>query len=86
MTKDLIVQLPNLLGLVGMVLAGHKARTGWALGVASEFAWAWYAWAAHTPGLYPWCVIWGIIYARNWWAWRKTGRTDAVPEGLVSTG
>ena len=67
---DLLVQAPNLLGFAGMYAAGKKRRVGWALGCVSEVAWAVWATVAHTPGLYPWCAVWAVVYGRNWWLWR----------------
>lgn len=66
-----LVQLPNVMGGAGMVLAGRKKRIGWALGAASEVAWATWAYLSHNPGIYPWCAVWGVVYARNWWLWRR---------------
>ncbi len=73
----LLVQVPNLMGFVAMLLAGKKRRIGWALGFWSEFAWATWATYDHAYGIYPWCVIWSVVYARNWWLWRQGG-THAI--------
>lgn len=75
MTKvelNLLLQVPNLVGCAGAVLAGRKRRAGWALGVAAELAWAtWGYFSGTLVGLLPWCVAWGAVYARNWWKWRR---------------
>jgi hypothetical protein len=76
------VQLPNALGFLGMFLAGKRRRAGWALGLVSEFAWALWAYLDHATGIYPWCVVWGLVYARNWWLWRPTRETgNAISQG-----
>ena len=69
-----VLQLPNALGFLGMWYAGRHHRAGWALGVASEFAWAGWGWASHNPGIYPWCIIWGLVYSRNWIKWTRENR------------
>lgn len=66
-----LIQLPNVMGLTGIWLAGKKRRAGWALGVGSEVAWGLWAWLDHAWGLVPWAVGWGVVYARNWWRWRQ---------------
>jgi hypothetical protein len=68
---NLLVQIPNALGLVGQQLAGRRWRMGWLVGAASEVTWAVWASFAHAYGVLPWCVIWFCGYVRNWWRWRK---------------
>ena len=75
-----LLQLPNLLGFVGIRVAGRGLRLGWTLGLLSEFAWAGWGYASHNYGIFPWCVLWGLVYAGNWHLWRK-----GVPHG-VKTG
>ena len=75
-----LTQLPNVLGFLGMYFAGKKRRIGWLLGASSELAWVWLAYVLDAPGIYPWCVVWSVIYLRNWWLW-KQGDEHAVPTG-----
>jgi len=65
------VWVPNVMGGLGVLVAGNRHRAGWALGFASEFAWAAWGYLDHVPALYPWCVVWGVFYARNWLKWSK---------------
>lgn len=67
---QLLLQVPNAMGLTGVFIAGRKRRAGWALGFLSEPVWILWGYLSHNPGIYPWCVVWGVIYARNWWSWR----------------
>lgn len=69
---QLLLQLPNLMGLLGIIVAGRKHRSGWLIGALSEVAWATWAYLSHNPGLYPWCIAWFIFYGRNWWLWRPS--------------
>ena len=80
-----LTQLPNVLGFLGMYFAGRKRRVGWLLGAASELAWALLAYVADLPGMYLWCVIWGVVYLRNYWLWRQ-GDMDAIPTGSRPQG
>lgn len=68
-TLAAVVQVPNALGATSTWVVGGKRRWGWLLGIGSEFAWAAWAFLAHQPGVYPWCVIWAAFFARNWWKW-----------------
>jgi len=80
MKLALLLQLPNCLGFVGMLVAGRKHRAGWAIALASEFAWATWGWQAHAWSIMPWCAIWGAVFVRNWWLWRPNEQVVAVTD------
>ena len=66
------VQVPLIIGSVGIWLQGRKRRVAPALGFLSEFAWI--AWEIYA-GLWsviPWSVLWAVLYARVWWKWRSS--------------
>ena len=73
-----LITLPNALGFIGVYLAGRHKRYGWAVGFASEAAWTLWGLTSHNPGIYPWCLIWAVIYARNWWSWRNRETKGAI--------
>ena len=79
-----ILQLPNALGFLGMWYAGKRRRAGWGLALLSEVAWAGWGYASHNPGIYPWCIIWGLVYSRNWWLWKRG--EHAVPTRPNASG
>jgi hypothetical protein len=81
-SHDLIAQIPNALGALGMYHAGKKRRFGWLLGVLSEIAWVGYAIVISAPGLYPWAAAWAVVYAKNWIQWRE--QKDAAPTGQAT--
>lgn len=72
-TEQAVLQSPNLLGSLGILVAGSKRRSGWLIGAASEIAWTYWGIRYHDPGILPWCVIWGIFYVRNYVKWSPGG-------------
>ena len=71
MTSSLLIQLPNALGLLGMVLAGRKHRSGWVVAFTSELAWAGWGWYTRTYGILPWCAIWAGVFVVNYYRWGR---------------
>ena len=67
---QILLQLPNLLGVISLYIVGRKKRYGWLIAIASEIAWAVWAYLSHNPGVYPWCAVWAVVQVRNWWLWR----------------
>lgn len=67
------------LAIVTLWATGNKKRWGWAVGVFSEGVWAGYAWTLRSWGLGALCVLYGILYARNWWRWRPRSRPATLP-------
>lgn len=63
-------------GITGLLLAGSKRRSGWALGFAAQFLWMVYAVTTEQWGFLIAAPIYATVYARNWWAWRPASRTD----------
>lgn len=62
------------MGLMVNYLTGKKKKIGWALGVFSQIFWYWFAIHLHQWGFIVAATLYGSIYARNWWLWRKEER------------
>jgi len=71
MSLQLVLQIPNAMGLLAMWVVGRKHRWGWLISIGSEVVWATWGYLSHNPGIYPWCALWAIVFSRNWWLWRR---------------
>lgn len=60
-----------VVGVTGMFYAGRKVWWGWAIGLAGECLWLWYAIASKQWGFIPFALLYGIVYARNALSWRR---------------
>lgn len=58
-------------GVTGIWLAGKKNVWGWALGVFAQFLWFAYALVTHQYGFIVSAVVYGFVYAKNFWKWKK---------------
>lgn len=58
--------------LTVMWLAGNRRWEAWALGLASQALWVWFAAATRAYGLLPMSLFLIVVYARNAWKWRAT--------------
>lgn len=76
--SDLIVQVPCLLGTLGLWAQGRKRRVAPALGFFSEVAWATWAIVSNVPGVIPWALLWASLYARTWLLWKPTSAATAA--------
>lgn len=66
-------------GCTGMVLAGRGMWQGWALGLAAQPVWAAFAIVSKGYGLLLTCLMYGSVYGRNLYRWRR--RASAVEGG-----
>lgn len=57
-------------GIAGIWLAGRKDPRGWLLGLAMQALWAAYAVVTGQYGFIVTAVGYGLVYGRNWLAWR----------------
>jgi hypothetical protein len=71
-----LVQVPCVIGSVGIWQQGRKHRIAPALGLLSEVAWTVWSLFAHAYGIIPWSVLWSVLYFRTWWIWRPDEQED----------
>lgn len=55
----------------GLLLAGRGRWQGWAVGLATQPIWAWFAIVTKSYGLLLVGVMYTSVYAKNLWKWRK---------------
>jgi hypothetical protein len=63
-----------VVGIAGLWLAGRDRSVGWAIGLGAQALWIVYALATGQPGFIVSAVAYGVVYGRNWFRWRRTGR------------
>ena len=63
--------LLTAVGVFGLWLAGRKSSGGWAVGVGAQALWIAYAVATEQWGFIASALIYGGVYGRNFWLWRK---------------
>lgn len=61
--------LLTAVGVTGLLLAGSKRKLGWAIGLGAQVLWIAYALATEQYGFLISAVVYGTVYARNWWRW-----------------
>lgn len=62
------------LGVLGIWLAGRKSAWGWAVGFGAQFLWLAYALITAQHGFIITAVVYGTVYARNWWRWTREAK------------
>jgi hypothetical protein len=68
---NLTVQVPVVIGTLGLWAQAKKRRIAPALGFLSEFTYlVWALWFG-LWGFIPWAVIWGALYARTYLKWTE---------------
>lgn len=60
-----------LVGIAGLVLAGNKKKSGWALGIATQALWMTYAIVTGQYGFILGALAYTYVYARNYMKWYK---------------
>lgn len=68
-------------GCTGMVLAGRGMWQGWALGLAAQPVWAAFAIVSKGYGLLLTCLMYGTVYGRNLWRWRRAATPASTTQG-----
>lgn len=74
------------LGITGLILAGSKKRLGWLLGLAAQPLWVAYALVSGQWGFVASGLIYGGVYLRNWYRWRREARIAAQEERWSAFG
>lgn len=54
-----------------MYLAGEKKRVAWLVGLLNQCLWFAFIYMTKNWGLVPMSVAVTVVYARNFWRWRK---------------
>lgn len=67
-----------LLGIAGLILAGNKKKSGWALGIATQGFWLTYALVTHQYGFILGSVAYAYVYSRNFLKWHKEDKSKQV--------
>jgi hypothetical protein len=66
----------NIFLVVGIWLIGCKRRTGFLCALVGELLWTLYARQTGQWSLIFICIVFDVIYAINYWKWRKDDMTD----------
>lgn len=61
--------------LIGLWLIGNKSNKGNALMIAIQVLWIWFAIDINKKGLLLLAIALFLIYARNWWRWKRDSWT-----------
>lgn len=61
----------SLVGIAGLILAGSKKKSGWALGIAAQALWFTFAIVTHQYGFILGSVAYASVYIRNYVLWRR---------------
>lgn len=59
----------------GLLLAGRGKWQGWAVGLATQPVWAWFAIVTKSYGLLLVGLMYTSVYIKNLWQWRKETKT-----------
>lgn len=70
----------TLVGCVGLLLAGRKKSLGWAFGFFAQGLWAMYGAATGQYGFVIGSLIYGYVYALNWYTWIRSDRAKKAEE------
>lgn len=63
--------LLTAVGVIGLWLAGRRRWQGWAIGLAAQTLWIWYAISTRQWGFLLSALAYGTVYGRNLWRWRR---------------
>lgn len=66
--------LPVVVGVAGTYVSGKKSKWGWMLGFIAQILWILYSVAINQWGLVVSSAIYGVVYAKNFFAWRKPAK------------
>lgn len=69
--RQVIPLITSAVTLLTMWLAGSKKSAAWLLGIANQGLWAWFIIVFEAWGLIPLSVCLTVIYARNYFRWRR---------------
>ncbi|WP_433355588.1 hypothetical protein ACQP25_17135 [Microtetraspora malaysiensis] len=69
----------TLVGITGLWFAGRRKAYGWAIGLGAQLLWIAYAVATRQWGFIASALVYGLVYARNYVAWRR----ERTKEGTV---
>lgn len=56
-------------GILGLIMAGRKMSAGWLVGLLAQVLWIIYALVTHQWGFLISALVYGTVYARNWYLW-----------------
>jgi hypothetical protein len=59
------------IGVAGIWLAGSNNKLGWGLGVFAQVLWIVYALETNQYGFIVSAIIYGFVYGRNFYRWKK---------------
>ena len=68
---NLIVQVPVVIGTLGLWYQKRKRKVAPLLGFISEIAYLLWSLWFHLWGFIPWSIIWAALYARTWLFWKR---------------
>ncbi|MFD8650694.1 hypothetical protein [Streptomyces mirabilis] len=66
----------TFVGSVGLLLAGRKKSLGWAFGFFAQGLWAMYGVATGQYGFVIGSLIYGYVYALNWFTWVRSDKAE----------
>lgn len=62
------------IGIIGLLAAGSKKSVGWLIGLSAQLLWFVYGVTTHQYGFLLSAAAYGVVYARNYLAWRRSVR------------
>jgi nicotinamide riboside transporter PnuC len=65
------------IGLAGAYITGERNRWGWALGLLYQLLWIVYAYYTQQYSFIVVCVVYGVVYIKNFKEW---GEPEETPE------
>lgn len=68
----------------GLLLAGRGKWQGWAVGLATQPVWAWFALVTKSYGLLLVGVMYTSVYAKNLWKWKKDTKRHQARDLFVN--
>lgn len=70
----------TLVGATALLVAGRKKAAGWVIAFCSQGLWATYAVVTHQPGFILGSLIYGYVYALNWFTWVRSDKGTKTKE------